>query len=383
MGKLLYIVDTPYQTFNAINLQHSKNMEQDKDNNSDIFIVNQFTGAAEVADRLRKSNIFDRVYLLRKLNRHADKTVLMQWIYMGIRLVFSSFVLKEQIDGVKPRDFKKVYSDIYASYFNPIVASMLKLNQEAKFYHMEDGIGSYFFDIMQDTMGWKYKLLSRLTHSGTELAKPDKYYLNNPDFFSGKFCYDIVGLPHIDNKVTDIANSVFGTSTDMENRPLIWLTDPMQDMIYGKNSEYEVSVLVKDLIKYKKYISIRLHPRESRPDIYKFFHMDKSKGVWELLIPQMDMDRMILMAFYSTAQFTPKIIYDKEPFLIFLDHIYRSEFVGDNLREKLVESYSDSERIMIPKSKSELYECIETALFRINWENNTDFSGISYECKQD
>jgi hypothetical protein len=63
----------------------------------------------------------------------------------------------------------------------------------------------------------------------------------------------------------------------------------------------------------------------------------------------------VLMSFFSTAAFSPKIIYDKEPYVIFLHKITGFNFFNaDILIYRLQSMYADSEKVMQPKNVKEL-----------------------------
>ena len=68
---------------------------------------------------------------------------------------------------------------------------------------------------------------------------------------------------------------------------------------------------------------------------------------------------MYLSVFFSTALFTPKMLYNKEPYLIFLYKILGIElFNANKLIRNLKSTYSNPEKIMLVENIEELFEIV-------------------------
>nr|WP_288886120.1 polysialyltransferase family glycosyltransferase [uncultured Blautia sp.] len=361
--KELFIADTPYQIFNCMNLQcYKKRTEINSD--ADIFVIKQFSEADEIVSKIHRSELFNHIFELKPLNRFENRSVACQWSIMLLRLIFPGWVIKEQIGNMDIIFFKNKYDIVNASYFNPIVASILKLNCNAVFNHMEDGTGSYFADLVNDATGWKYRLVSKITHSGSSLANIHYYYLNCPELYSGKKIYNMKRLPSIDEEFLEVAGQVFDSRLDTKLKDVIWLSDPIQDLECGEETKNITKRLIERFESYRDILSVRLHPREKEKDLYRNLYIDKSSGSWEMLVSKMDVENKTLIALFSTAQFTPKILFDKEPRLIFLNDIFGVRYVNERraMINSLRNSYSHPERIMTPKSEEELFGILDACL---------------------
>lgn len=106
----------------------------------------------------------------------------------------------------------------------------------------------------------------------------------------------------------------------------------------------------------------RPHPRQlSR--VTAFDIIDSNPRDWELRSALEVRDEHILMGVGSTAMMTPKLLYGKQPFLIFtyflLDGI-GPRFIKtmDGIVDELKGKYSDETRIMVPLSERELARCL-------------------------
>ena len=77
-----------------------------------------------------------------------------------------------------------------------------------------------------------------------------------------------------------------------------------------------------------------------------------------------DLDQRILVSFTSSAIFTPKIMFDKEPLVISLHRMLREtrgSAIFEGIYQKFKETYSQKERVMAPETFEELKECLMRA----------------------
>ena len=141
------------------------------------------------------------------------------------------------------------------------------------------------------------------------------------------------------------------------NQPLFETNDPVRHLKKEKE--------IIDIIKAVKgdEVVVRLHPRETEKRVYKSLHIENDRAMWELICENNLSEKSILIASFSTAQFTPKMYCNKEPRLVFTYKLYDDYKEGEIEKftlmvEKLREVYTDKERILIPKSIQDLKEAI-------------------------
>jgi hypothetical protein len=139
------------------------------------------------------------------------------------------------------------------------------------------------------------------------------------------------------------------------------ISDPS---IVDKGLEERCKSIVDGSMKILKSSSFvyRVHPIEKiENSFYKnFCKLDKYQNMWEIECQNSITSDHILMSFFSTASFTPKLLYGKEPYLIFLDRLTGYDFLNsDNLIRGLKSLYKNPKKIMQPKSVDELFEIIE------------------------
>ena len=91
----------------------------------------------------------------------------------------------------------------------------------------------------------------------------------------------------------------------------------------------------------------------------------ESNKIWELsLLNINDIDNKCFLSIYSTAIFSAKLLYDQEPYMILTIKMLKNEDnehfkTMENIIELFKKTYRNPEKIMIPKSKEELQECIK------------------------
>ena len=93
--------------------------------------------------------------------------------------------------------------------------------------------------------------------------------------------------------------------------------------------------------------------------------------MWELIALDDLSEDDVLICFFSTAAFTPKILFDKEPKIIFLfDLLPEKMFNAKELVSGLSEIYSNSNKVMVPTT-------IDEAIIMINCSTEKLEQGIN------
>ena len=95
---------------------------------------------------------------------------------------------------------------------------------------------------------------------------------------------------------------------------------------------------------------VRPHPREKQREYYGLTS-DRESTLWELVCANSITDDHVLINFFSTAPLSPKIMYDKEPVVIFAykllkppQQLARTAAMED-LVERLRSGYRDPSRV--------------------------------------
>lgn len=357
----LYICDTPYQVLNALNIAYHKKDSVEKI----LFIENQFRTAKNLAERAEKTGIFRSVYLLRrdeiKFMPFGFKRLTLQMmlnlapkLYMRVRL--------KDYSGECESVFEKPFTTVYTAMAVRSVTAMIRLNSEVEVIFFEDGTGSYSGNVITKGKGKIYDFLYKVFHIGTSVCRPSALFVNNI-----KMCSSITvpkdrifPLPEMDNGFIDFCSKIFDVNdvSTEERNSVFWLSQPSDDTPGADEARGKIRAC---LLPYKDKITVRMHPRDNDAEYYRDFTVDYGHDMWELsILSKKDRaDSLILIASYSSAQINPKILFDMEPVLIFLNHLNASTSHEEYDRvdgqiEDMRKAYRDPEKIYTPKTPEEL-----------------------------
>ena len=355
MKKLIaFACDTPIQVLNAMNLKETYY----KDFESDIYIYNQFNSASRIYDRLLKNGMFSNVFLINPFRKYSSTV---QKVVTIKRMAFPYGVLSKYCTQKKV--IRKRYDVIAFSFITPFTISLFGVAKASEFILLEDGIGTYVNNILDDYTSSIFKKIAAHTYYGN-IFVPEKIAVYNPDMLKR---HNVTVLKLESNFSYDLREKtefVFGYQDNMfyKDNKIVYLTQPLQE-----NKEFsaeKAEKIIQVLRKSKDNIVIRVHPRDNE-DYYKEFSRDLVNNLWELECIHQISDESILIGGYSTTQFMPKILKNTEPYIIFL---YKLLF--DNLEstywknteifiEKFRNSYSHPNKIIIPQSVDELEEVLD------------------------
>ena len=352
----LYICDTPYQIFNALNIAFHNNNEFTK---KALYIIAQFKTAEEISSRIEKSGLFDEVYLLTRDETKFLKKGIKRNIYMAFDFLFPKIFLKKRFSNYPCKRMSYTgFDKVYASGAFSTVAAIMKLNRHADFVMFDDGLGSYRGNYIIRSSGGKFnRIFCTIFHVGSYVCVPSRLLVNNPEFCKSTVVEPshIEKLPDLDNYFIDYCNKIYNVNKHNEFR-YYWLTQPIDSNYSAK----EMREKVRDSLEiYKEKIIVRLHPRDNDREFYASFTIEMSEDLWELSILNKDVDRLVLISEYSSAQMTPKMLFGFEPTLIFLYKLNRgySEEQRCTMTKQikdLMDSYNQPEKIYVPESISEL-----------------------------
>lgn len=367
--KRCFICSTLYQIFNAVNIVFN---ETDKSIQSDLFLFD----ASQISNQMEMSlkKIFDHIYFVK--TRTHSKNRIKRYINRTLDLLFPKLFLSKTVyirDSSEKRCIDYIYDEIYFSYLMHFSEAMVKVNPKATVCRIEDGIGTYFGDINKRSFGKLYMLFSKVFNVGYEIAMPKKILINNPKLFDGVDECEILQLPSINNDFLNMANMIFD-SKKYSFRKIIWLTQPIS---YFCDEKAIINSICTNIKGFKDYISVKIHPSDTNVSLYEDFFCVQQSGLWELNILNINIDEYILFGIYSSAQFTPKILFDKEPYVILLYKLFPNLFPDQanlvGFVNKFISSYKDKSRIVVPESFDEMIISINQII-----NKKTDIEGVTF-----
>lgn len=335
--RICIICETPYQVFSAIHIRELI----PTDTVMDVYIGLIFHKAEIIAANLKETQLFDNtiVYSLKNMS-FANKTN---------ELFNPKKYLEFLVEDNSRIDFD--YDTIYLSSTTHFAMAMVAYNRSADVIYYDDGIGSYIENIGIQNVSLKRKLCYLLGHRKTSRLVFRNALLYSPELALENNNCDFRKIEVSTTPETELTiNRVFNYSDDnLFEKRIVYFANPSQD--YGDMLQ-ETSVI--DMLgKHKEECIIRLHPREINARYFDFPSIDHGDNLWEIIAKNKITDQHVLVGIFSTAQVIPKILYDKEPFIVFTYKMYRQLFNDIQMRNmdvyanNLKKIYRDPSRIMV------------------------------------
>lgn len=345
--RICAICETPYQVMTMMN--YALNRTELLDHTIDLYVGSKFRSYLSVSENVSKEKVFDRVftYDYSRANKMSD------------RLNFISAPGK-YISRLCDADLKsEKYSIIFISNLTTFAMSMILANPDSDLYYYDDGIGSYRIKVGPDYITSKKKMLFKLYKVDTGRFTPKYLYLNNTSMFIDGWDVPLVQMPplsDISEEFDQIMSRVFGPIPDIygENKTIL-LTDPIEIRDEALKAEQERKKAEVISLLAKMNAVHRPHPRETVTEGPSSV-IDRSGCLWEQVCMKKIDSEYTLIGTASTAMFSPKFFFDKEPRLIFLFKAldFRVDESFMQLLDKLVRSYKNPEDIMVLDSIDDL-----------------------------
>ena len=353
--KTAFISNSPLKILNTINMVVN-NVENTKDT-TDVFVEMWFKNAEELCDKLEETKLFNKVYrCYRKNEVKLDRLVDL----IGYRRI---------IEGYTFNDYSLIdnhYDQLFVGDRGLLGVALSYMNKPDVFIY-DDGIITYSGNCIIDERTYKYPWINKLLKLDAYSFNIRKLYVNNKDFCKSTISKNIEQLPLLnkDNKAVDIIKKVFNYNPDslLNGHRMVILEQPLEGRENYNDTKFIDIVNELDIKEFNPLV--RLHPRQK--DLkYESIDMDTVNNMWELECIETITDEHILLSFFSTVQFSPKMIANKEPYVIFLYKLFLTRLDGneipwfDEMICQLKEKYSDSSKIFVPENLEELKQIIES-----------------------
>lgn len=360
--KIAIVSETPFQLFNSINIicDFSQSAE------IDLYISCYLPYMRDCANEIIKSKWFDgNIYMIEAAKGKIDRVV--KYVLRGIS---PKYALLTSIKRNKLDFDHIVYDYIYMGCPNPISFNLANAFKNTPVIFYEEGTGSYHGKIGSSVMSKRLRLQQFLFNKGPEKIIPIRQYVYEPSLCRSEYNSEVKQLPKIkiDSLTYKKLKKIFFIDSNIKNmyleKRVLYLGQP-QYPYYKGDYLRTINLIEEELQEYSKDILFRPHPADMT---YKTdFYNETSKSQWEMLAGILK-EEQILIGICSSAQFTPKYIFDKEPILIFTLLIFedycplniKMEFI--NMIEDIKSVYSNKEKIICPKNIEELRMDLERLL---------------------
>ena len=351
--KTAFISNSPLKILNTINMVVN-NVENTKDT-TDVFVEMIFKNAEVICDKLEETKLFNKVIRCYKKNIKLDKFTDL----LGYKKILSIYDFNDN-------EFKNnKYDQLFVGDRSLLGVALSYMNKPNVFIY-DDGIITYSGNCIVNEKTYKYPFLNKLFKTDVFSFNIKKLYVNNKDFCKSTISPNIEQLPLLNenNKALSVIKDVFGYNEDslLNNHDLLILEQPIEEK-QNYNGVKFIDVVHELNINNLKPL-VRLHPRQ-KDLVYEDIDMDTINNMWELECINAINDNHILVSFFSTVQFSPKMIANKEPYVVFLYKLFLTNLNGleipgfEEMIKQLKEKYSDPNKILVPNNVEEFKQMIE------------------------
>ena len=354
MSRAAFICETPYQIFNALRVIEANGMKD----RSDMFISDRFADYEQITERINETGLCRNAAVFRYELPRNDAFVKKNEKYIELLAP----VYYQNLFGLK--DIRGNYDEAYMSTVTPFIFTFVLANRIKKVFYFEDGTGSYL-----DMLG--YSTFSKVRKAVCSIRGinffPLKYYVNSVGMVMKKLPTEYIQIPvsHSEEFASKLSY-VFTGSMDYQKDMLITqkkiLCISMPDEAKAGSIASQKATL-DALEKYRKDTVVKLHPRETDTGEYDGYNIARRNTNWEMECLFTDMDDKVIIATFSTAQITPKLLYDKEPYLIFTYPLNGP--VSNDIEmmiTRLTELYRQPEKVCVVTHPDELKRVLEKAM---------------------
>lgn len=360
----LYLCSTPYQLMNAMLIAADRNLS------ADLLIINMRLKNICDLKAIEASNVFCNVYIwdeiTNRIETFSNSTI--HYIKNTINKVGVYFRPKKLCRSIPNAD--KVYKMIFIGYADyPSQCVYYHFKKKGAVLSLYDE-GTYSYKCLTIKPNIIRKAVSKIIFKEWIMNSVTSMYARSPSKIDvGEYKnIKIVLINHPEQIMKKQFYKIFyGKAEDINA-----LNDRMCIFFDQNIDRQEIRAGVSDIadrvanIVGDNNIIIKLHPFSSEKARYSSrLTILKTKVPFEILINSGTIGRKVLISLFSTTCFTPKYLYDDEPYVIFLYKVLKfDQYVEFNKKylnsvNDLILSYRDKKRIIIPESTAELERCIK------------------------
>ena len=337
--KNIYICTTPFQVMTCIALNSGKK--------GDLVVLDKFNSSKELCDKVQQSHVFDSVTLFDDSQMWSGNSK--SWVMLRLKTANTYRHCKELVERFFP-DIKN-YTGIYVSSRQQVNRLLCmyaaEWMPETKINYFDDGLGSYSQSV---TKVKGFDKLLRTIFAGKKAAN----FTYNLHLYAPKIYQAYNGTQEpvekivIDQEIRQKISEIFEAGEIKVQKKILFDTIPSVEF-QGEGIQIYDELVHKIL--EQGDVVIKQHPR-NKEFKYDAEYMENVNIPFEVLCSTADYSESTFYTSFSTAVFTPKLIYDQEPAIVFLYKImkpYRRDKAQDCdlLVKCLKEMYREPEKINV------------------------------------
>lgn len=349
--KNLFICSSVFQVFNTINLCGFEfGFEY-----SDIILVDYGTNISTYLNLNFLRSKFHSV----KIVKH-ERIITCRNIYIDVLKKILQNKIQSTLCDIKYTNIfisgTEIYSKIYAYKY---------LEKLTNLYYIEDGLESYD-SVLDKNSKKRQDTVFSVFFKKRPLELCKGLYLYEPNYvINNSYKKNIYRIPKVkkDTEIAGIIKDSFSGNILKIHQKAIFLEAWFNEFEKYKFQEKMLQIVVDTI--GSENVGIKKHPNDiCNVDLYKKYNIIEGIRSFELNNLYYTLNNKILISIISTACLTPKMIYDEEPYVVFLYRIFLSKFeykewiYTEKIIYKIRSRYRTPEKIMIPESLSDLKRCL-------------------------
>lgn len=345
---------TPYQVIGAISITICNQLD------ADLYIFGMFPNYNIIAEKIKKYNYFSNVHTI-----DCSKIVAASRLEGFWQMLFAESTVNKYLP--KKVAYHSYYSSSRALPKTILQHVLLKRNSDMNHVIYEDGMGTYIKNSHPLNVTKLKSIAERIL--GWNLDDPNKISImayipelvEVPEYLKG---HTVEQMPRLNfnKKIIDMFEDVFNInqSDHIKEKYIIFDTLRLKDDKKFKTLDkcYEI---IAECVGISNVIN-KPHPRSRVSNNSNISVYQNQEIPMEILYANMsDLDQKVLISFTSSAVFTPKILFNKEPQVISLHRIFKESTMSmlfEEVYKKFKETYTDMDKVSAPESIKELKETI-------------------------
>lgn len=349
--KNLFVCTTPFQVMTCIALN--------KGLVGNLVILDKFNDSQDLCRKVQESNVFQNVRLFDDSQMWSGSSK--SWFILRLKTVNAYRNCKGLVEKFFP-DIGE-YTDIFVSSRQQVNRLICMYAAEwmpkIRIHYFDDGLGSYSKSITEVK---KIDKLLRRLFIGNEAANFSyELLLYSPEMYQAyNGTEEKIKKITIDSIRRERLDDIFSVPSQEIPRGIIFDTIPSAEFYDEGVRIYDE--LVEEILRQGNVV-IKQHPR-NKIFKYKAKYMESINIPFEVLCNKTDYSSSCFYTSFSTAVFTPKLLYDQEPTIVFLYKIlrrYRRDKAQncDLLVECLRKIYKEPKKIITPSTFEEFQNVIK------------------------
>ncbi len=363
---IAFFCTTPFHVLGAIAISRATALR------TDLYITNQFLDSYRIVQFLKEEHVFHDVIYIDAIKQKIEVR-----IETGVKKALSEVHALAQyiINCLRIKKTVKRYMNLDCDYKRIYIASnsmagryailyYFKMRKVFQIWQFDDGLGSYnnhvaegipLYDSFFRTILFGRKSVNYKRH--WILFSPEYYHIINGEDEKVK------RIPPFGDEQKELVYRMYGVDQFPSMDPKVIFIDTVNEGFTIEGWELYNTIREKIMgLVGETNVMIKKHPRD--PNMSEMDRIITSVP-FEVLCMRWDMSDKILISSRSSAMYTPRIMFDQEPAVIFLCRLLEKGISGYKTYgdiHRFSRMYRDEKKVILPKNEDELLESLEACL---------------------